>query len=189
MANYSFNQSKEYRELPTYYLTQQNIDHSPGQCGPIALYNYLYQRRVPISSIYLIEQCKAHPDYGTKVSSFDKMVALLNKMFINISLRRYSPEECTLQIIKQQLEAYESIIILYHWTDGVNSGNHYALIDEIYNDYGQYKFRIINHSFDTPVKLVSAREIKSMLLPHTDKHFTTPVIWGYTEAKYIKYRN
>lgn len=178
MANYVFNGNKENRELPTYYLTQQNIDHLPAQCGPLALYNYLYQRRVPISPQYLIEQCKAHLGYGTKANSFDKVISFLNKIFINISLRRYSPAECTLESIKQTLDTGRSVIILYHWIDGANSGNHYALIDSIYNDYGQYKFRVINHSFETPVKIVCAREIKSMLLPHTDKHFTTPVIWS-----------
>jgi hypothetical protein len=160
------------------YLFQNRPESLPAQCGPISLYNWLRYKQIPVSLDYLIKQCKANLDYGTRVKLMEKTVHTVNEIF-NTTISQFPPDASATPFdwIKFNLYAGRPIIILYHWADGANSGNHYALIDTIYNDYGQLKFRIINHSFETPIKIVCAREIKSMLLPHTDKHFTTPVIW------------
>ena len=69
-------------------------------------------------------------------------------------------------------------IILFHWYQDANKGNHYALIDKHNkNEYGVYTYRVINYSFDNPIKIITERELKSMLLPYEDDNFKMPQIW------------
>ena len=67
--------------------------------------------------------------------------------------------------------------LLFHWTQGAQQGNHYALIDKMYYKYGSYSYRVINYSFDKPIKIISERELKSMLMPYKDEHFQLPQLW------------
>ena len=95
----------------------------------------------------------------------------LEKFNINVNITH----NVTIQTIK---DINKPIIILFHWYEYANEGVHYALIDEFYkDDYGAYKFRVINYSFDKQIHIITERELKSMLFPYEIDNCKMPVIW------------
>lgn len=154
------------------YIFQKKDYHS-FQCGAYAIYNLLKKSRVTINLNTLIEGCKARKDIGTLVSDFNKTITELD-----LNIKQLQESDINIKKIKELLHMNKQIIILFHWTQDVNKGNHYAVIDQMYCEYGNYKYRIINYSFDKTVHIVSERELKSLLLSHTDEYFNLPVLWS-----------
>lgn len=146
--------------------------HHPYQCGSYAIYNLLVNRKCnrnhKISLHNIIYQCKATKENGTLMNDFKKTLATLN---IDVTIK----QDVTIRMIK---DIHKPIIILFHWYEYAKEGNHYALLDEQYKDeYGAYKFRIINYSFDKPIQIITERELKSMLMPYETESFKMPTIW------------
>ena len=169
----------------------QKRNHNSYQCGAYSIYNLLVNQnsnrnsnqnsnqnsnrnsnqnrnRQSIKLNDIIRQCKATEENGTLLTNFNETLEQMN-----IQLHR--THDVTIRTIK---EIDKPIIILFHWYEYTKEGCHYALIDEQYKDeYGVYKFRIINYSFDKPIHIITERELKSMLLPYEIKSCKMPTIW------------
>jgi hypothetical protein len=155
----------------------QKKDYHTYQCAPYAIYNLLQNSRVDSNLNILIRQCKARKDIGTLVSDFTKTITNVNKL-LKCDIRQLNETEISTKMIKSILNNNQTIIILFHWHNGAAlKGNHYALIDKVYNNNNITKFQVINYSFDKPVHIISERELKSMLMPYSDEHFNLPVLW------------
>jgi hypothetical protein len=158
----------------------QKKNYNSYQCGAYAIYNALQtdiKHKVKLK--YLIQKCNAQKGIGTLVTDFNSTLESIN---INIK-----PVEATLENIKRAFATDgvgrgvvggQAHLILFHWSQGTNEGNHYALIDKMYYKYGSYSYRVINYSFDKPIKIISERELKSMLMPYKDEHFQLPLLWS-----------
>ena len=150
----------------------QKKNHNSYQCGAYSIYNLLVHRKcnmkLNIKLNDIIHSCKATKENGTLVNNFNET---LEKFNIHLN----TAENVTIQTIK---DINKPIIILFHWFEYANEGTHYALIDEFYkDDYGAYKFRVINYSFDKPIHIITERELKSMLLPYEIDNCKMPTIW------------
>jgi hypothetical protein len=155
----------------------QKKNYNSYQCGAYAIYNAILCKAIQtdirhaVKLKYLINKCKAQKGIGTLVTDFN---ATLESININIK-----PVEASLKNIKRACATGGlAPLILFHWTHGVQQGNHYALIDKMYYKYGSYSYRVINYSFDKPIKIISERELKSMLMPYKDEHFQLPQMWS-----------
>jgi|688.fasta_scaffold214219_1 hypothetical protein len=158
-----------------YIYQKKDIDSY--QCAPYAIYNLLQNSRLELNLTSLIRKCKAQKDIGTLVSDFNKTIINVNKV-LKCDIRQMNETEIFTKMIKSILNNDGTIIILFHWHNGAAlKGNHYALIDIVYNNTTTTKFRVINYSFDKPVHIITERELKSMLLPYSDEHFNLPVVW------------
>jgi len=154
----------------------QKKDYHTYQCAPYALYNLLQNSRVDTNLTSLIHKCKARENIGTLVSDFTKTIISVNKS-LKCDIRQVNEDVISTKMIKSILANNGTIIILFHWHNGAAlKGNHYALIDIVYNTTTT-KFRVINYSFDKPVHTITERELKSMLLPYSDEYFQLPVLW------------
>jgi hypothetical protein len=150
----------------------QKRNHNSYQCGAYSIYNLLVNRKSNRKSNIklndIIRSCKATKENGTLVNNFNETLEKFN-------IHLYAKQDVTIQAIK---DINKPIIILFHWFEYANEGTHYALIDEFYkDDYGAYKFRVINYSFDKPIHIITERELKSMLLPYEIDNCKMPTIW------------
>ena len=166
--------NKDTLDTANYIFQKKN--YNSYQCGAYAIYNAILCNAIQtdirhnVKLKYLIKKCKAQKGIGTLVSDFN---ATLESININIK-----PVEATLENIKRAFATGgQAPLILFHWTQGAQQGNHYALIDKMYYKYGSYSYRVINYSFDKPIKIISERELKSMLMPYKDEHFQLPQLW------------
>ena len=154
----------------------QKKDYHAYQCACYAIYNLLQNSRVDTNLTSLIRKCKARENIGTLVSDFTKTIISVNKS-LKCNIRQLNKDVISTKMIKTLLANNGPVIILFHWHNGATlKGNHYALIDKIYNNTTT-KFRVINYSFDKPVHIITERELKSMLLPYSDEYFQLPVLW------------
>ncbi len=155
----------------------QKKDNDPYQCASYAIYNLLQNSRVDTNLTSLIRKCKARENIGTLVSDFTKTIISVNKS-LKCNIRQLNEDVISSKIIKTLLANNGPVLILFHWHNGAAlKGNHYALIDIVYNTTTTTKFRVINYSFDKPVYIITERELKSMLMPYSDEHFQLPVLW------------
>ena len=168
---------------PVNYIFQKK-NYNSYQCGAYAIYNALLCNAIQtgikhnIKLKYLIKKCKAQKGIGKLVSNFNSTLESVNNV-MNINIKQV---EATLANIKRAFTTDRVVgacahLIVFHWSQDVHKGNHYALIDKIYYKYGSYTYRVINYSFDKPVKIISERELKSMLMPYKDEHFQLPQLW------------
>jgi len=154
----------------------QKKDNDSYQCAPYAIYNLLQNSRLELNLTSLIRKCKARENIGTLVSDFTKTIISVNKS-LKCDIRQVNETEISTKMIKTLVANNGTIIILFHWHNGAAlKGNHYALIDIVYNTITT-KFRVINYSFDKPVHIITERELKSMLITYSDEHFQLPVLW------------
>ena len=180
----------------------QKKNYNSYQCGAYAIYNALLCNALLCNAIqtgikyntvkyntvkyntvklkYLIKKCKAQKGIGTLVTDFNSTLESING---DVNIKQV---EATLENIKRVFAtggvvgAYATCglaPLLFHWSQGAQQGNHYALIDKMYYKYGSYSYRVINYSFDKPIKIISERELKSMLMPYKDEHFQLPQLW------------
>ena len=162
---------KRKHSLQSQYIFQRKNYYS-FQCGPFAIYNLLARINHNIELYDLIELCDANSKEGTIYDKFNKAIQKVNSM-ININIKEIEP---TIQNISTTLDKHYSLIILFHWNDESNNtdGEHYAMIES--KDENN-KFKIINYSFDEHIKLMSRREIKTMLLPFKKNNEEYPKLW------------
>lgn len=144
----------------------QKKNQNPYECASYAIYNLLQHRNQNTDLNGLIDNCQAQEKIGTLVKNFNNTIK---------HLHLDHAENISIKTIK---EINRPIIILFHWYQDANKGNHYALIDKHNkNEHGVYTYRVINYSFDNPIKIITERELKSMLLPYEDDNFKMPQIW------------
>ena len=179
----------------------QKKNYNSYQCAAYAIYNLLqYCCIKKIKLKYLIQMCKAQKDIGTVVSQFNATLESIKSVIciepvdtsvlhIKSILGSAPPDKSERAAVPYPLKGViggNPLVILFHWYEGARKGNHYAIIDEMYYSYGQYKYRVINYSFDKPVNIISERELKSMLMPYEDEHFKLPLLWRVACLKEVK---
>lgn len=181
------NYIKRKKSLRTEYI-YQTISWNSYQCGSFVLYNTLIRlNRQPDLNV-LIRLCNADQEEGTDADAFNNAITFINESE-NV---RIVPTEPKIKNIQNIILQGESIIILFHWEENDNNGEHFAMI-ETTNDYysksnREIKFKIINYSFDEPIKWVDTEELKILLLPFVKKQnngkiYTYPKIWYCCDAQ------
>ena len=138
----------------------QTDEYCPYQCGPISIYNTLIKHNKYMSLRSLIKMCQAHHIDGTSFENMNKTIEQVNKR-TKSDIHLTEPK---LQNIVNLVNSNKPVIILYHWSKSYcepSEGEHYALITDIKNN----KLKIVNYSYDDPIKYISMKELKTMLLP------------------------
>ena len=151
----------------------QKLNHYAYQCGPFAIYNLLLKHKKYCKLTKIIKLCKANNLNGTICKNMNSAIIKINKI-CDINIQSITPTFDTIcDIIKNK----GSVIVLFHWQDATaSSGEHYVLIESLSN----YKFKVINYSFNEEIKYITSRNLKTMLLYHKNEEFNEvyPKIWG-----------
>jgi hypothetical protein len=149
----------------------QKKDFYPYHCGPFAIYNMLIKHNSHCDIQDIIKLCDPEPIIGTLCEKMDNAIRQINKIF-NIKIKKNVPN---ITQIDKVLEKDGSVIILFHWTDKISSGEHYAMIESNKNN----KYKIINYSFGFETKYITIKELNTMLLYHKRNDLEEfPKIWS-----------
>ena len=123
------------------------------QCGAYALYNLLLlQNKTPVSWQKCIRLCNAQPVVGTLAHNMTRALYQCNAC-----IQEY--HDITVYTILQR----STSILLFHWEHKRYSGEHYAVVHIVDN-----QIHMLNFSFDIPVRILSHRELKTLLIPFVD---------------------
>ena len=181
----------KYNVLPNYVFQKWN--HHPYQCGPFAIYNLLIKHQIYYNLTKIIKLCKATSRFGTLSQNMNTAIIKINKI-CDINIQAIVP---TVTAICDTIKKEGSVILLFHWQDAnanastdkdananassdkdanATSGEHYVLIESLSN----YKFKVINYSFNEEVKYITSRNLKTMLFHHKNEEFNEvyPKAWG-----------
>lgn len=142
-------------------------------CAPVAIYNLAMwlglntegTERVTYDEIHRI----CHPDksYGTYNKNFLRALELISD---RSSIQIDVDDDPNIYVLKAHLQNGGAFILLYHWEDGDETGEHYVFVD----GYNDLTFRVINDlSYDrlvgtlseyAVVRETSFRRFKKMLM-------------------------
>lgn len=154
------------RSNPAQYFIFQKVNFFPFHCGAISVYNLLCRLEIHTSIKEIFNLGLNIKPRGMSCDELRYLIQNVNQKY-NLDIEE---QDCDIDTIDQFLSNGNYGIIFF--SQGAKYFAHYAFIEK----YTSKRFRIINYSIDTEIKILTRKQLENLI--KEKGNFKYPGFWS-----------